>query len=149
LLLVFLSRSGVMRRTIGGNLERANPPWRRLMRRGDWIGFPIVAIGVGLLQVFRARVALSPAWDAACEAARPPLLCAPRAWLFWSEYWGVWGGAALLLGVFGLAGRRLMPSVAAVALGVAAVLDGNVSFGLLGAALGAWAWIGRLVTGAG
>jgi hypothetical protein len=145
-MLALLSRSGVMRRTIGGNPERANPPWRRPMRRGEWIGIPIAAFGVGLLAVFRARVALSPAWDAACEAARPPLLCAPRAWLFWSEYWGLWGGAALLLGVIGLAGRRSAPSVAALALGVVAVLDGNVSFGLLGAALGAWAWIGWLAS---
>jgi len=34
--------------------------------------------------------------------------------------------------------------VGAVALGIAGVINYNASFGMLGAALGAWAWLGTV-----
>jgi hypothetical protein len=80
-------------------------------------------------------------WVGLCAAASPPLACLPRSALFWLQYWYSWGAAALVLGLLALRGAPFAMSVAAVAVGAAAVANYNATWGMLGLALGAWAWI--------
>jgi hypothetical protein len=78
-------------------------------------------------------------WGAICAAASPPLACLPRAGLLWMQHYGLWGGIALALGVASFIGAPL--TVWAIAFGIAGVVNYNASFGLLGAAIGFWAWL--------
>ncbi len=55
----------------------------------------------------------------------------------------VWGVGALLLGLWAFRGAPFVVSVVSVATGAAAVLSYNATWGMVGAALGAWAWITR------
>ena len=68
----------------------------------------------------------------------------PRAVLLWGQHWELWGAGALGLGLWAFLRRAGVPlCAAAVALGVAAVVNYNATWGMVGAALGAWTWIGR------
>ncbi len=108
----------------------------------------MVAGSLAALLAYRAVFVEPRAWGAACALAAPPLACAPRAALLWLQYQGLWGGAALALGVLALLSRRFFVVVAAVACGVAGVVNYNASFGMLGAALGAWTWLRAPADGA-
>jgi hypothetical protein len=113
------------------------------MRRNDWIGVAAVAGSLGLLIAYRAWFIEPREWGAACAAATAPLACAPRAGLLWLQQYGLWGGGGLALGLWAFLGGPFAVAVSAVALGAAGVVNYNATFGLLGAALGAWAWIRR------
>lgn len=80
-------------------------------------------------------------WGATCAAADAPLSCAPRAALMWLQHYWLWGLAALGTGAAAFVTARQGLAVAAVALGVVAVLNYNATWGVAGAALGAWAWL--------
>jgi hypothetical protein len=111
------------------------------MRRSDWIGGAVVAIALAALMAYRAEFIEPRAWGAACAAAAPPLACLPRAGLLWLQQYGLWGLGGLALGLWAFLGGPFAAAVGAVALGAAGVVNYNASFGLLGAALGAWAWL--------
>ena len=51
------------------------------------------------------------------------------------------GGGALALGLWALLGAPFVIRVAAVALGAVAMANYNVTWGMVGLVLGAWAWI--------
>lgn len=110
------------------------------MRR-DWIGLAAVAAWLGALLAFRAVIVEPRAWAAACVIVYPPLACLPRAGLLWMQAWGLWGLPAVALGLWSLRGAPFAVAVAAVALGAAGVVNYNASWGMLGAALGGWAWV--------
>ncbi len=116
------------------------------MRR-DWIGLAAVAAWLGALLAFRAGIVEPRAWATACVAAHPPLGCLPRAALLWMQAWGLWGLPAVALGLWSLRGAPFVVAVAAVALGAAGVVNYNASWGMLGVALGGWAWITRADSG--
>jgi len=80
-------------------------------------------------------------WGATCAAADAPAICAPRAALLWLQHWWLWGAAALGLGLAAFVSARLPLAVAAVALGIVATVNYNATWGVVGAALGAWAWL--------
>ncbi len=101
----------------------------------------MVAASLAALVAWR-RLGVEPReWGATCAVPAPPLACAPRAALLWLQQWYLWGAAALLVGLAGLRGAPFAVTVAAVAFGAAAVANYNATWGMLGLALGAWAWI--------
>jgi hypothetical protein len=101
----------------------------------------VVALWLAALLAYRARYVEPREWGSSCVAAAPPLACLPRQALLWAQHWGLWGLAALGLGLAAFAGAPV--AVAAVAAGIAGVVNYNATWGMLGAALGAWAWIRR------
>jgi hypothetical protein len=113
------------------------------MRPGDWIGLAVVAASLGLLLAYRAVFVEPLSWGALCASALPPGACLPRAVLLWAQYWYLWGGCGLFLGLLAFLGAPFAVAVAAVAVGIAGVVNYNASWGMLGAALGAWAWLRR------
>ncbi len=118
------------------------------MRRRDGIGIAVVVLWLAALLAFRAAVVEPRGMAAACLAAAQPLGCLPRGWLLWMQAHGMWGLPAMALGLWSLRGAPFAIAVATVALGVAGVASYNASFGMLGLALGGWAWIMRAGTGA-
>lgn len=111
------------------------------MRRRDWVGFVCVAAIVAAMAAFRLEYVEPREWGGLCAAAAPPLACAPRAALLWLQRFGLWGGSAALLGLCAFVGGPFATRAAAVAIGICAVLNYNASWGMVGAALGAWAWL--------
>ncbi|MCK8783136.1 hypothetical protein M0638_01920 [Roseomonas sp. NAR14] len=116
------------------------------MQRRDWIGLAVAALALGGMLAFRAAYVEPRAWGALCAAPSPfaaglPLPCYPRAALLWLQNWQLWGLSALLLGLLAFLRAAFVPAVAAVALGAVAVANYNASWGMLGLALGAWAWL--------
>ncbi len=113
---------------------------RRVGRR-DAVGLLGVVLGVAALIAYRKSFVEPRAWGAICAVATPPLVCAPRAALIWLQNRYLWGAAALALGLWALRGAPFWVGVAAVATGAAAVINYNASWGMIGAALGVWAWV--------
>ena len=113
------------------------------MQRRDWLGL-LIAFGVlGAMLGYRAMYVEPREWGALCAAAAPPTACWPRAALLWLQHWQLWGAGALGLGLWAfLGGGAFRVRVAAVALGAVAVANYNATWGMLGLALVAWAWIG-------
>jgi hypothetical protein len=112
------------------------------MGRRDWIGLVAAAGGLGLMLLFRHVYVEPREWGSLCLGAAPPLACRPRAALLWLQHWQLWGGGAMLLGLWTFLGGPFWVRVAAVALGAVATANYNATWGLLGLLLGAWAWIG-------
>jgi len=98
-----------------------------------------IAVFLAAVLLFRMLWVEPRGIGALCADVAPAWPCAPRAALLWGQYWGMWGGAALVLGI--LANVGLPTAALAIALGAAAVANYNATFGMLGLALGAWAWI--------
>ena len=118
------------------------PRWGSAVRRRDVYGVAAALAALGAMLLFRARYVEPREWGALCAAAGAPFACLPRAGLQWLQHWQLWGAGALSLGLWAFAGRAPFPvRVAAVALGAVAAANYNASWGVLGAALGAWAWI--------
>jgi hypothetical protein len=105
----------------------------------DWAALLALALWLAALLFYRHRYVEPRAWVDACAGAPPPFACAPRQALLWAQHWGLWGLAALALGIGAFAGAPV--AVAAVAAGIAGVVNYNATWGMLGAALGAWAWL--------
>jgi hypothetical protein len=109
--------------------------------RRDYAGLAIVAACAAGIFAYRAIYIEPRAWGALCAAAAPPLACLPRAGLLWLQRDYLWGGIALVLGLIAFVARGpLAVSLAAVVTGVAAVANFNATWGMVGAALGVWAW---------
>ncbi|MFT8244308.1 hypothetical protein [Roseomonas sp. BN140053] len=116
-----------------------------MLARRDLGGLLAVVLAVGAMAIYRAVWVEPREWGAAClDLSQAPLACLPRAGLLWLQHWQLWGGAALLLGLWGFIGSPNWVRVAAVALGIIAILNFNATWGMLGAALGAWAWVGAV-----
>lgn len=114
----------------------------RLLRRQDIAGIAVVVVLTAGLLAYRAWFIEPRAWGAICDAAQAPLACLPRQGLLWAQYQYAWGLVALLLGLGAFVIGWLPLAVAAVAMGVAAVVNYNASWGMVAVALGAWHWIG-------
>ena len=109
--------------------------------RRDVAGLAIVAASIAGMIAYRYAYIEPREWGAVCATASPPLACAPRAALLWLQQKYAWGGVALALGLsaFLLRGPFAV-AVAAMVVGVAAVENYNATWGMIGLALGAWAW---------
>lgn len=109
------------------------------MRRRDWVAAVLLACWLGALLAYRQVYVEPREWGAVCAAATPPLACLPRAGLMWMQHYGLWGGLALALGLAAFAGAPV--AAWAMAAGIAGMVNYNATFGLLGAAIGFWAWL--------
>ena len=98
-----------------------------------------LALWLAALLLYRHYYVEPRAWVDACAASTPPFPCAPRQALLWAQHWGLWGCFALALGFLSFVGAPL--ATLAIAAGIAGVVNYNATWGMLGAALGAWAWI--------
>ncbi len=99
-----------------------------------------LALWLAALLLYRHTYVEPRAWVDACAAtAAPPFACVPRQALLWAQHWGLWGLSALALGFLSFIGAPV--ATLAIAAGMAGVVNYNATWGMLGAALGAWAWI--------
>lgn len=108
------------------------------MRRRDLYALAGLALWLAALVAFRWAIVEPRDWAAACEAGGP-WPCALRGLVLWGQQYGVWGGAALVLGLAAFLGVRTV--LLAIAVGLVGVVNYDVSFAMLGLVLAAWAWI--------
>lgn len=113
------------------------------MRRRDLAALFVLGLWLAALLAYRAAYVEPRDWAAVCAAAplpaSVPWACLPRAALLWMQQYGLWGAAALALGLAAFLGA---PTITlAIALGIGGVVNYNASFAMLGLALAAWAWI--------
>ena len=115
-------------------------------RLGDAACLILVALIGGGAEIFR-WFAIKPFWTVGvCAAANPPGFCLPREAVLKLQYYQGFGWAALVLGLAGFVLGWRVASALAVGIGIAAVVNYNGTTGILGAALGATAWL-SLATG--
>ena len=100
-----------------------------------------ILASLAALLAFRAAYVDARDWATACAGAAPAWPCLPRDALLWLQYWSLWGLTALALGVAAFLTGWFPAAAAAIALGAMAVANYNATWGVLGAALGLWAWI--------
>ena len=114
------------------------------MRRRDIYGLGAAVLATAGLIAYR-QVYLEPRqWGALCVSAAPPLACVPRDGLIWLQHYYLLGIVSLALGLWGFAWRgRFAAQLGAVLFGIAALENYNATWGAVGAALGAWAWLRR------
>ena len=110
----------------------------------DFMGAWAVAVIGGGAFAFRWFAIKPVATVGMCAAANAPAICVPRHWVLVSAYHGLFGWAALALGLFAFfrAGRLL--GAVALGLGIAAVVNYNGTQGVIGAALGLIAWLSAI-----
>jgi hypothetical protein len=112
------------------------------MRRGRIAGAAVVVITTAALETFRLVWMEPRAIGLACvHHTGPAALCSARAGVGLLQHFGVWGGVALALGILALATGRFWLTVGAVCFGAAGLINYNISWGMLGAALGVWTWL--------
>lgn len=109
------------------------------MNRRDRTGLLIALVALAAMLAYREIWVEPRAWGALCATPPRPFACEPRAALLWLQHWQLWGGSALVLGVWAFLGGPHAVRVAALALGMIATVNFNVTWGMLGATLGAWA----------
>jgi hypothetical protein len=100
-----------------------------------------IAIG-GSAALFRQLAIVPRATVGICAASQAPGFCGPRELVLKLQYFHGFGWVALGLGLlaFGL-GNRLAAAFA-IGIGVAAVVNYNTAYGIIGLALAVFAWIG-------
>jgi hypothetical protein len=114
----------------------------KFLARRDWVGLAVVALATAVLLEYRAVYIEPRAWGAICAASAPPLACLPRDGLLWMQQHYLWGAIALALGLLAFLVRApFAVRVVAVVAGIAAVANYNATWGMVGAALGVWAWL--------
>jgi hypothetical protein len=113
------------------------------LKRPDWIGMSLVLLSGGALILYRANFVEPPAWGDRCAlaAASHPIACGLRAGFGWVQGHALWGLASLACAAWAFLGGPFAARVAAVALGVAGAINYNVTWGVLGAAIGVWVWL--------
>jgi len=109
--------------------------------RRDWIGLLLVGLGAAALIGLRLALVEPEGWAAACAGAAPPWPCLVRQAILWLQNWGLWGGAAVALGVWAMLGGPFAACVAGVAAGIGGIENYNVTWGVLGGSLAGWAWL--------
>jgi len=110
------------------------------MRTRDWVGLAVLLLWVPALVLYRHGFVEPRRWVALC-AQGGGLACGLRAALLWAQRQDAFGLGAVVLGLWAFLGGPFSIRFAAVALGVAGVVNYNVTWAMLGAALGAWAWL--------
>jgi hypothetical protein len=112
------------------------------MRRGDLIGIVVLLLSVVALEAFRLLWFEPRAIAIAClHHAAAPAVCATRAGMGWLVNNAILGTLALAFGIAAIATQNRPIAIAAACLGAAGLINYNVSWGMLGACLGLWAWL--------
>ncbi len=103
----------------------------------------VIIIGGGAF-AFRELAIVPRATVGMCAVANAPAICVPREMVLKGQYYGLFGWAALALGLaaFFRAGR--FGGAVALGLGVAAVVNYNGTQGILGASLGLIVWLSAM-----
>ncbi len=114
---------------------------RARLSRADQTGIAVVVAVSALAIAFRQLTIVPRAFVAICAGHHAPLICAPRQAVLWAQYEGWFGIAALILGLLAFALARRSLGVAALAVGIAAVVNYNGTEGIIGAAFGLWGWL--------
>jgi hypothetical protein len=115
--------------------------WPRGIGRRDWIGLALLGLSAAALTVLREALVEPEDWAAACAGPASPWPCLVRQAILWLQNWGVWGGAAIVLGVWAVLGGPFAAGVAGVAAGIGGIVNYNVTWGVLGGSLAFWAWL--------
>lgn len=107
----------------------------------DWLGLWAVAMLGGGAYAFR-QFAIAPfATVGMCAAANPPAICVPRHLVLQGGYFGLFGWAALALGLYAFFRASRFAGALALGLGIAAVVNYNGTQGIIGGAFGLIAWL--------
>ncbi len=106
----------------------------------DWLGTALVTLIGGGMAAFRQLAIVPRETVGICAAANPPAFCVPRGWVLTGQYYGVFGWAALALGLVAFFGGNRLAGALALGVGIAAVVNYNATTGITGAALGLFAW---------
>ena len=110
----------------------------------DWMGAWAVAMLGGGAFAFRL-MAIKPLYTVGmCAAANAPAICAPRHMVLQAGYLGLFGWAALLVGLLAFFKAGRFWGAVALGLGIAAVVNYNGTPGIIGAAFGLIAWLSAL-----
>jgi hypothetical protein len=112
----------------------------------DWMGAWAVAMIGGGAFAFRLLAVKPFAMVGVCAAANAPAICVPRHLVLQAGYLGLFGWAALALGLYAFFRTRRFLGAVALALGIAAVVNYNGTQGIIGGAFGLIAWLSA-VTG--
>jgi hypothetical protein len=110
----------------------------------DVICLALAALIGGGAELFRQLAIVPRATVGICAAANAPAFCAPRAAVLKLQYYHAFGWAALALGVAAFVLGRRLPGALALGVGIAAVVNYNGTYGIVGAAFGLFAWLGLL-----
>ncbi len=112
------------------------------MRPRHLTGALIVLLTTAALQTIRVLwIDPRPIAIACAHRTASPTLCAVRDSIGLLSHYGLIGAAALLLGILALTTQRLPVAIAALCCAAAALINYNISWGMLAAALGAWTWL--------
>jgi hypothetical protein len=110
----------------------------------DFYGAWAVAMIGGGAFAFRLLAIAPRATVGLCAAANAPGICVPRHLVLQGQYYGLFGWAALALGLIAFfRGGRVLGAVA-LGLGIAAVVNFNGTQGIIGAAFGLIAWLSAI-----
>jgi hypothetical protein len=112
------------------------------IRAEDWMGLWLILVIGGGMAAFRQLTIVPFSMVGLCAAAGAPAICAPRGLVLWAAYEQIFGWAALALGAAGFCLGNRWAAMLAVAFGIAAVVNYNATTGVIGAALGLFAWVG-------
>jgi hypothetical protein len=118
------------------------------LRRRHWIGLVLLGLSAAALIGLRQVLVEPEDWAVACAGPAAPWPCLVRQAILWLQTWGLWGGAAVALGVWALLGGPFAVCVAGVAVGIGGIENYNVTFGVLGGSLAGWAWLRPSANGA-
>lgn len=108
----------------------------------DWAGIALVAIIGGGAAAFRQLAIVPRATVGICAAANAAAFCGPRSAVLWLQYQQLFGWAALVLGLAAFLRGWRFAGALAIGVGIAAVVNYNGTTGIIGAALGLFAWMG-------
>jgi hypothetical protein len=117
---------------------------KNLLSAGNRAALLSIILGVAALLLFSWRIYEPRALGLACvHGTAPAPICLARAGMAWLVRNALVGTAALVLGIAAFITSRTPLCAAAIIAGSAGILFYNVTWGALGAALGAWTWLGR------
>jgi hypothetical protein len=110
----------------------------------DFFGLWAVAMIGGGAALFRLLTIKPVAMVGICAAANAPAICTPRHLVLMGGYLGLFGWAALLLGLYAFFRASRFWGAVALGLGIAAVVNYNGTQGIIGATFGLIAWASAL-----
>jgi hypothetical protein len=111
------------------------------VKRADLAGMACVLLSVAALEAFRLIWFEPRSVGLAClHGTAPAGLCVTRSAMAWLIHFGVLGAVSMCAGILALAGAPFPVAVIAVCFGAAGLIEYNVSWGMLGLALGGWVW---------
>ena len=110
----------------------------------DFMGAWAVAMIGGGAFAFRWVFIKPFAMVGICAGADAPSICVPRHLVLIGAYHGLFGWAALALGLWAFFRAKRVLGAVALGLGIAAVVNYNGTQGVIGAALGLIAWLSAI-----